>query len=169
MICPNGSLCSLVPLRFLCDEMLRGVGDWLRIAGYDTVTPQEGLADNAVLDTAIEDNRWLITRDRGLYGLSQAAQYVILLESHDLQGNLYELTRRLGIDWLHRPFSRCKSCNTTLLNKVAPADRHRVPSDILRAKTDLRYCPRCDQFFWEGSHVRRMRRQLIELNDRHGI
>jgi uncharacterized protein with PIN domain len=161
---PDGSLCSLVPLRFLCDEMLRGVGDWLRIAGYDTLTPPEGVADETVLEVAIHDNRWLITRDRGLYGLAGADHYVILLQSRDLQSNLQELAGCLDIDWLYRPFSRCKSCNTALVNGEKPSVRHRIPPDIANAGVDLRYCPACDQFFWEGSHVRRMQGRLIELS-----
>lgn len=161
---PEGSLCSVVPLRFLCDEMLRGVGDWLRIAGYDTLTPREGIPDESVLEVAIQDNRWLITRDRGLHELPGATHYVILLESRDLQTNLEELGSRLGIDWLYRPFSRCKTCNTTLVDYEEPSRRHRVPPDIIASGVVLRYCPGCDQFFWEGSHVHRMQRRLAELN-----
>ena len=26
-------------MKFLCDEMLKGLGRWLRVAGYDTVMP----------------------------------------------------------------------------------------------------------------------------------
>jgi uncharacterized protein len=32
-------------LRFLCDEMLRGLGRWLRAAGYDTVIADGGIAN----------------------------------------------------------------------------------------------------------------------------
>ena len=160
----EGSLCSLVPMRFFCDEMLRGVADWLRIAGYDTLTPAEGIADEAVLEAAMHDNRWLITRDRGLHQLPGAVHYVILLHSGDLQANLVELGQRLGINWLYHPFSRCKGCNTTLEDCVKPSERHALPPDVVNSGTDLRYCPRCDQFFWEGSHVRRMQRRLAALN-----
>jgi hypothetical protein len=31
--------------RFLCDEMLVGLGRWLRIAGYDTVIAERGRND----------------------------------------------------------------------------------------------------------------------------
>ena len=32
-------------LRFLCDEMLAGLGRWLRIAGYDTAIARRGRRD----------------------------------------------------------------------------------------------------------------------------
>jgi hypothetical protein len=35
----------LVP-RFLCDEMLHGLGRWLRAAGYDTVIAESGIPPN---------------------------------------------------------------------------------------------------------------------------
>lgn len=161
---PEESLCSVAPLRFLCDEMLRGVADWLRIAGYDTLTPSEGLADDAVLATAIADDRWLITRDSGLYERQGAVNYVILLKSQNLQDNLRELATRLDIDWLHRPFSRCKRCNTVLQTGISPTTSDPVPADIANSKTTLRYCLNCEHFFWEGSHVKRMRSRLRSLN-----
>lgn len=159
-----GSLCSLVPLRFLCDEMLRGVGDWLRVAGYDTLAPAEGAPDTQVLAVALAQDRWLITRDRGLYQQPGAASHVILLETDNLQANLRELAVRLDIDWLHRPFTRCKKCNTLLATDRLPSSRDRIPADVAGGNKPLRYCPTCDRFFWEGSHVKRMRRQLVALN-----
>lgn len=163
MIYPEGSLCSVAPLRFICDEMLRGVGEWLRTAGYDTVMPAPGTVDEAVLALAIANDRWLITRDRGLAVQPGGAHYVVLLRGPDLQANLAELGLVFGINWLYRPFSRCKSCNTTLLSKRKPSGRHRVPPDVTRSSDSLRYCPSCDQFFWEGSHSRRMQARLAEL------
>lgn len=36
-------------LRLLCDEMLKGIGRWLRAAGYDTAIAQDGVADEDLL------------------------------------------------------------------------------------------------------------------------
>jgi uncharacterized protein with PIN domain len=43
---------------FLCDEMLRGLGRWLRAAGYDTVIAAGTVRTVAILATA---NRALST------------------------------------------------------------------------------------------------------------
>ena len=39
-------------LRLLCDEMLKGVGRWLRAAGYDAAIVDDGAGDDALLARA---------------------------------------------------------------------------------------------------------------------
>ncbi len=158
------AFCALGPLRFICDEMLRGVGGWLRVAGYDTLLPAQGEADATLLARARQEDRWLVTRDRKLMEHAGATAYVVLLESDTLQGNLLELTLRMDIDWLSRAFSRCKRCNNVLLESAEPSPRHGVPPDIIKQRISLLFCPACDQFFWHGSHAERMQRRLAELN-----
>ena len=53
-------------LRFLCDEMLHGLGRWLRAAGYDTVIADGGLSDRAVAARCTDEHRVLLTKDRHL-------------------------------------------------------------------------------------------------------
>lgn len=94
--------------------MLRGLGGWLRLAGYDTTVPVSGTPDRTVLAQAVREDRWLITRDRDLTLHRHAAQTVLCLDSNSLEASVRELTHRLNLDWLHAPFSRCKQCNTPL-------------------------------------------------------
>ena len=51
-------------LRFLCDEMLAGLGRWLRIAGYDTAIASGGRRDRDLVKQAHAEQRILLTRDR---------------------------------------------------------------------------------------------------------
>lgn len=144
--------------RFLCDEMLKGLGRWLRVAGYDTLILEDGEEDAALLQRAVEEGRLLLTRDRPLMDYREATGTVILLQCSGLSQCASELTRRLGIDWQHRPFSRCLVCNTPLLT-ATPAQRLQIPEDAREDELVL-YCPSCDKLYWEGSHVRRMRKKL---------
>ncbi|MEQ5834688.1 DUF5615 family PIN-like protein [Marinobacter sp. NFXS9] len=155
----EGALCPLETPRFLCDEMLRGFGEWLRVAGYDTTSPTSGTCDRDVLETAIDENRWLITRDRELLLHRNAPQYVLLLESNGMESNFRELTRLLNLDWLHAPFSRCKRCNTPLRPGPLPDDTPEIDD-----KRVFCHCPGCKHVYWEGSHVRRMRGKLLRFN-----
>ncbi len=50
--------------KFLCDEMLWGLGRWLRAAGYATAA--RGLADGELLRRAGAEGRVLLTLDRAL-------------------------------------------------------------------------------------------------------
>jgi len=145
--------------RFLCDEMLQRAGRWLRTAGYDVLIAEPGQGDRELIALARREGRLLLTRDRGLVDYRDADDYVVLLEANELRDILAEMDARLGIDWLKRPFSRCMECNTPLIPAPAEASL-RVPPQSLRADETLLYCPRCDKPYWNGSHVRRMRRLL---------
>lgn len=58
------------------------------------------------------------------------------------------------------PFSRCAACNQALQNRHPMEARGEVPGRVLRTVTELRYCPNCGKWYWEGSHVARLREWL---------
>lgn len=160
-----GAFCPVNSPRFLCDEMLQHLGYWLRLAGYDTLLPPEGLADANVLALAIDEDRWLVTRDHGFLERTHAAHYLVLLEGEGGDAHFRELTRRMNIDWLKRPFSRCKNCNTLLEIRPQAACSIVLPSDVVSRGEQLSYCVSCEQYYWVGGHVHRMRQRLEALNE----
>jgi uncharacterized protein with PIN domain len=142
--------------------MLQRVGRWLRAAGYDVAIAESGESDAVLMQQARYQKRLLITRDRGLAEYHDAHEYVVLLQGNRLDELLRELTERLDIDWEYKPFTRCMECNTPLV--VAPPEViPRVPKESLREGETLLYCPHCDKPYWNGSHVKRMRKQLARF------
>lgn len=139
--------------------MLQRAGRWLRAAGYDVLIARPGQPDRELIDLARREERLLLTRDRGLTEYRDAGDFVVLLEANELRAQLAELDARLGIDWLKAPFSRCLECNTSLV-PAPPGLREQVPPESLRDNETLLYCQRCKKPYWNGSHVRRMRRML---------
>lgn len=150
-------------MRFLCDEMLIRLGRWLRAAGHDTEIAADGDADRALVDRARADGRWLLTRDRKLLEIRGAGDCVLLLRGDGTAACAAELGSRLAVDWLADPFSRCLLCNTELA-AADRADRAALPPRARDLGGPLRRCPTCGRLYWPGSHVRRMRRRLAELN-----
>lgn len=144
--------------RLLVDEMLKGLVKWLRAAGYDTADEAEGVADNILLDRALEEDRLLITQDRALAERAPAGR-VLLLECGDNSDCAARLSHDLGINWLYRPFSRCLVCNTPL-QAATKEQRHQVPEDIQQQGGEILYCPACNRIYWDGGHVARMRHHL---------
>lgn len=139
--------------------MLKGLAKWLRAAGYDTETAPEGTPDRKLIERAQRERRILLSRDRKLMERKAPDVRIVLLACNCLDDCIDELRTRLGVDWLHRPFSRCLRCNTPL--QEATPDRWReVPEFSRQAATLLRWCPACEQLFWDGSHVARMRERL---------
>lgn len=139
---------------FVCDEMLQRLGRWLRTAGYDVVMADEGDSDYELLRRAIDEQRLLITRDRGLAKMRRAKGTVILLLSESLELCAEELAEKLSLNWQLDPFCRCLQCNSLL---TSPPDTVISPGDVMG---EIYYCPTCQQVFWDGSHVQRMREHL---------
>jgi uncharacterized protein with PIN domain len=155
-------------LKIYCDEMLKGLGRWLRAAGYDTRIADGGLADRELLAVALREGRWLLTRDVKLTEHRRARQAVVLLSCNRIDACAREAARQLPIDWLYRPFSRCLLCNTELC--PLPAEhRARIPAGArsrLSHVSDARWCSSCDKVYWPGTHTRRMRAILERWQSR---
>jgi hypothetical protein len=149
-------------MKFLCDEMLRGLGRWLRAAGYDTAIAGDGAPDRDLLRQAAAEERIVVSRDRQLLEHRAAAGRVVLLSAEGTDGCAHELSARLAIDWSYRPFSRCLVCNTPLV-PASVFDRAALPSAVVHLPGPLHRCPRCDKIYWEGGHVRRMRARLARF------
>ena len=159
------SLCAADPPRLLCDEMLRGIGRWLRAAGYDTLIARGGSADADLLALAEATGRTLLTCDRRLAELPGHDVAVVTLGSEALEAAADELRRRLGIDWLRAPFSRCLVDNAPL-RAASERELAQVPESARRADETVSACPECARVYWSGSHVRRMRARLERWQQR---
>lgn len=145
--------------KFLCDEMLHSLGRWLRAAGYDTAVAAAGDDDEALLRHAVAEGRVLVTRDRKLAARGAPGAEVVVLSGNGLEENALELARRIGVDWLAAPFSRCLVDNAPL--RPATEDEvARLPAKARRLGGPVTACSVCGRVYWPGSHVRRMRARL---------
>lgn len=155
-------------MRFLCDEMLKRLGRWLRAAGYDTLIQENGGPDRKMLQIAKREGRLLLTRDRKLMEFRNAANSVILLQTNSLSGSVREISQRLQINWLYRPFTRCLLCNALLIEPGKEAWQE-VPEESRAHINELLFCVQCGKLYWEGAHVRRMRRKLNEWQSKQPV
>lgn len=151
-------------MKFLCDEMLAGLGRWLRAAGYDTAITETQTEDSKILERAIREKRLLLTRDHHFQTMISDGKTVIFLNQNTLEECVHELKRQLNIDWLHDPFSRCLECNAALVKPKPEAVLEQVPESIRSATDRFWYCPHCEKVYWKGSHTERMLEQLKTWN-----
>lgn len=148
-------------MRLLCDEMLKGIGRWLRAAGYDVAIAEDGAHDDDLVARAGAERRLLLTCDRRLAARAGAGPAIAVLATESLDEAARELSARFGIDWLHAPFTRCLIDNTSLV-PVATEDIPGLPPTARQGAGPIMRCPRCRRVFWPGSHVRRMRARLAQ-------
>lgn len=148
-------------MRLAVDEMLQGLGRWLRAAGYDTLIARAGLDDAALVELCRAEGRALITRDRRLGAEARGAKVLVLPAGH-LEADAERLSAALGVDWEHAPFTRCIEDNTPL-RPATEEEIARMPQTARTLPGPLRACPACGRLYWPGSHVRRMQSRLRAL------
>ncbi len=146
-------------MKLLCDEMLARLGRWLRAAGYDTRIAEPGADDRALLETAAAEDRILLTCDGELGKRRDARGRVVVLEHDGLEEEARELRRRLGVDWLHAPFTRCVVDNTPL-RVPSRQEQAGLPPRVRALGGPYTACPACGRIYWTGNHHRRMRARL---------
>ena len=93
-------------MRFVCDEMLKRLGHWLRVAGYDVLILPDGSDDRELIARARDERRLLLSSDRRLAEHQRATEWLVRLDCQGLDECAMALGRQLPIDWLYRPFSR---------------------------------------------------------------
>jgi uncharacterized protein with PIN domain len=145
--------------RFLCDEMLHGLGRWLRAAGYDTVIAKGGIPDRELARRCAGEDRILLTKDRHLAATAAGIAPVVLVKGKSIDKTARALRTALDIDWQHAPFSRCIVDNRPL-EPAPPYLATEVPERSLAAGGPFRMCPECGRLYWSGGHVRRMQQRV---------
>lgn len=94
-------------MRFVCDEMLGGLGKWLRAAGYDTVIAAGGLPDRDIAARCAAESRVLLTKDRHLAAAAAAIARVVVVAEGGIDEIAMTLRAALDLDWRRAPFTRC--------------------------------------------------------------
>lgn len=138
--------------KFVADAMLGKLAKRLRLLGFD-VLYDAGTDDNAVLRAALEQNRVLLTRDRGLARRPLAARHLLITSDHARE----QVAQVLAAFPMHAaPLSRCSACNTPLQSVEKQSVRDVVPRHVYDEHRDFFSCEGCGRIYWKGSHVGRM-------------
>ncbi|HPC88875.1 MAG TPA: Mut7-C RNAse domain-containing protein [Methanothrix sp.] len=134
--------------RFLADLMLMRLARWLRLLGQDVAVPA-GERDEELLRQAGQEERTVITRDKGLFQACLRANVpCVLIRSSDLSGQLREMAEA-GLPLRLNP-RRCTVCNG-LLEEIGSPQGQRWR------------CRDCGKLYWQGGHWKGIKKRLEEL------
>lgn len=152
---------ALRELRFVLDVHLGRLAGYLRMLGFDA-RYANGVSDPELVRVSSEENRILLTRDRGVLKHS-AVTHGYWLRETDSRRQAAEVVRRFDLAGSLRPFTRCMACNEPLRAASKSAAGGRVPPGIAERFDEFRECPLCQRVYWHGSHYRRMRLWIEQL------
>ncbi len=149
-------------VSFLADTMLKKLAKYLRALGYDTCF-DESADDQELLRIARDEDRVLLTRDRDLFE-NTPDEYGFYLTPQLTENQLKQLMQHYPIHFDESRFlTRCLECNTPIKEIEKSMVRGEVPARVFKYRENFYYCSACDQVFWRGDHVNRLRKKLLRI------
>ncbi|HYM79841.1 MAG TPA: Mut7-C RNAse domain-containing protein [Candidatus Limnocylindria bacterium] len=144
------------PARLVTDASLDYVARRLRCLGFDVATIR-GARLEELFEAGRREGRTVLTLSaRHPRRFADVPAMVVA------RGDAAAAVR--AVDRAHEPagepFSRCPACNTALQRRHPLEARGEVPGNVVRRSQSLTYCGTCGKWYWEGSHVDRVREWL---------
>lgn len=140
--------------------MLAGLARWLRVLDVDTLFEPQ-LDDPDQVRLAVEQQRILLTRDRHLVRTLKPPQVLLIVEDAPLR-QLRQVIEQAPLPPPSALFARCLVCNSHLREARDEETTALAPLSAQQRGDRILHCPGCARIYWQGSHTRRMRRQLAE-------
>ena len=152
--------------RFLVDAMLGDIARKLRIFGFDTLYMKD-TSDSSILETALHENRIILTRDKEFFRrVVKAGAEGVLMERYDQIDNIANTLLKYGVRSLsfNPRTARCACCNGILALTKASDLEGAIPKKILEIHHNFFQCSYCNNIYWEGSHVKRLNLLAQKIN-----
>lgn len=139
------------PRRFVLDVHLGTLARRLRLLGFDAWYRTD--ADDALLaDVAVDEERILLTRDRGLL-MRRVITHGYCPRSDDPEEQALEVVHRYALAPRRAPLTRCVPCNGELVGVRATQVWDRIEPRTRATFDRFAQCVDCGQVYWPGSHL----------------
>jgi uncharacterized protein with PIN domain len=146
----------MAPARFVTDASLDYLARRLRFLGFDVVTVRGARLEELYEFGRREQRAVLTLSTRHPKRFADVGHVVVPRD--DAAGAVRTIAGTH--EPATAPFSRCPACNVALERRHPFEARGEVPGRVLRQGGPLTYCPSCGKWYWEGSHVGRIRAWL---------
>jgi len=150
-----------IPAKFILDNHLGKLAADMRMLGIDTDYRNE-YQDQELAETAIDQGRILLTRDRQLL-MRKTIRYGYLLRSLQPDEQLLEILQRFNLFSGINLFQRCMLCNHLLEPVEKKEIEHRLEPLTKIYFHDFHICAGCQQIYWPGSHLERIEKRLEKI------
>jgi hypothetical protein len=146
----------VTPARFVTDASLEFLARRMRFLGYDVVTLRSARLEELFDAARLEGRTVLTLSPRHPRRFADVPAVRVPREDPAMALRALVADHAPAGD----PFSRCPACNRALERRHPLEAQGEVPGRVLRAHRSLRHCPECGKWYWEGTHVARLRAWL---------
>lgn len=150
--------------RFVVDVNLGRLARLLRVLGFD-VWWSSAADDQTLADISLDQQRILLTRDRGLLKRRTITHGLFVHSQHPEEQTL-EVLRRLDLRRQTKPFTRCVRCNGQLAAVAKDEVIDQLEPLTRRYYDEFSRCPECGRIYWAGSHFDKLSRLVDRLLER---
>jgi len=146
--------------KFIVDDMLGKLAVRLRMLGFDA-SYYGNSADSFLLRKSKEESRILLTRDLNLTKVRGANAFFV--PGKRLKEQIQAVIQKYNLKILpQNMFSRCSVCNEPLKDIPKEKVKGKVPPLVYRFFDEFAYCPKCNKYYWKGTHYEKI---IEELKD----
>ncbi len=153
--------------RFILDVHLGKLARLLRMTGFDTLYRND-LDDPEIIQIAEEENRIVLTRDRGILR-NKRVKNGHFVESRYAKEQLREIFEAFNLKDSIQFLSRCIACNGTIAEVSKEAIEQELLPGTMQYFHEFFKCLDCGKIYWEGSHFDRMMSFYEEIKNDLGI
>jgi len=140
-------------MKFIADIMVGKLARYLRMAGND-VLYNNNISDDEILEIAKREERIVLTRDSLMLlrkpFKNNSIKSIFIREDRIIK-QLKQIKNDLGTP-LRPNLLRCVECNTELLEIQKENLKDKVPPYVYKTQKDFLRCPKCDKYYWRGTH-----------------
>jgi uncharacterized protein with PIN domain/sulfur carrier protein ThiS len=148
-------------IRFVADVNLGDIVRFMRLLGFD-VYSHSALTNREIIDISIREKRIILTKSKSLLKFKDVTHGVFIRPGTRGE-QVGRIMDSLDIKDQVRPFSRCLRCNG-LLKGVSKKDvTDRIPPKTKVCCENYSVCESCDQLYWNGTHMDRMKKMVDEI------
>lgn len=154
--------------KFLADAMLGNIAKKLRLLGYDCKY-YAIITDEQLLSIAKNENRILVTKDTEIANIGKKRNIATLdLMDTDEITQLTTILKHMDVHNCKIDMTdiRCAICNYVLQPIEKERILNRVPIGISQTVSQFWTCNCCNRVYWEGTHIRNLRKLVDEINER---
>lgn len=150
--------------RFVVDVNLGRLARLLRVLGFDVWWSSDA-DDQTLADISLDQQRILLTRDRGLLK-RRTITHGLFVHSQHPEVQTLEVLRRLDLRRRIKPFTRCVRCNGQLAAVAKEQVIDQLEPLTRRYYDEFSQCPECGRIYWAGSHFEKLSRLVDRLLER---
>jgi uncharacterized protein with PIN domain len=153
-------------MLFLIDAMLGNVAKKLRLLGFDSEYFSD-IDDSKLIEKAKNENRTIISKDHNLINKAKKNELssVYITKENEVEQFLEILKfTHLKFDEISGNIARCTKCNS-LTSQISKSEiKNKIPQGVLEYNDNFWKCDKCDQIYWEGTHIKNLQEFVNKIN-----